>query len=164
MRLLFVVFFSLHFLYCFAQNNCNSLDELKTKMDSVDHVLQQHKGNINFVKDSIVPYLQSISLFGTPARAVLPLQQLFFDFDDAKDTGIITIVTNSIIDFAKRNNYYIKNTKSNENEFSVLSVFMRKSDEKSLMYFTRGSRYNTSTKILEKNKPIFAYKWKYYAN
>lgn len=163
-KFLLVQFFSLCFFCCFAQNNCNSLDELKVKMDSVDKVLQQHKGDINFMKDSMIAYLQSISLFGTRARAVLPLQQLFFDFDDDTNTNIITIVTNSMIDFAKRNNYYIKNTKPSENEFSVLSIFMLKNDEKSMMYFTRGSRYNTTTKTLEKNKPIFAYKWKYYAN
>ncbi|MBS1643381.1 MAG: hypothetical protein JST94_11300 [Bacteroidetes bacterium] len=147
-----------------AQTKCTELENLMNKMDSVDKVLQQHKGNVQFLKDSIVPFFEQLTLWNTKAKVVLPSAALLFEFNEKAQPNIEAVSLNCLEIFAESNKFYIKNSKSDGNGFKIKSVYRNKKDERSLLFIAKGTVVNTETKTMEQNQLYLTYKWKYYSN
>ncbi|MBS1627836.1 MAG: hypothetical protein JSR09_08615 [Bacteroidetes bacterium] len=145
-----------------AQTKCTELENLMHKMDSVDKILQQHKGNVQFLKDSIVPFFEQLSLWNTKAKVSLPSAALLFEFSEKAQPNIEAVAESCVEIFSENNKFYIKNSKVNG--IKIKSVYRNKKDERSLLFIARGTTFNTETKALELNQLYLTYKWKYYAN
>lgn len=164
MKLIITILFSITTTFSFAQTECNELEKLKQAMDSVDIVLQQHKADFKFLKDSIVPFLEMLKLWNTNAKVVLTTKALLFEFDEINQPNLEAISLDCLDVFAKNNGFKIKNSKPDGNGFRIKSVFKKKNDDKSLLFIARGAVYNRTTKSLEQNRLYLTYKWQYYSN
>ena len=159
-----VLFFTITTYFSFAQTECKDLENLKITMDSVDNVLQQHKGDVHFLKDSIVPFFETLKLWNTSPKVVLVSTSLLFEFNEALQPNLEAVSLNCLEVFAEKNGYKIKKAKPDDSGFRTTSVYKKRSDEKSLLFVSKGPVYNEKTKTLEQNKLYLVYKWKYYTN
>ncbi len=168
MRKLLIAFGScIIFITSYAQDECNEMNNVYMRLDSIAQAAALKSEVSKFAKDSIFTLGKTYELFNEKNNlnrngmlTVLGGLAIFY-FDETAQPNIQALLEMCIDRLVKKENLYIKYDKASENGFKKIWVYKSKKSKKVIFVLDRGTKINMSGDN-ENNKLTMRLYWNYY--